>query len=64
MGYLQDWSKASINNLQREQFLVDQMWLVLIEANQVERTYKCTVATLGALKRFLYVIDGLISSSD
>ena len=40
--------------LQHETDLLQQMWLVLLEANYSNRH-----STLGAIKRFLYVIEGL-----
>jgi hypothetical protein len=57
MGYLTRSFGVLPQHVERQRSetnLLQQMWLVLLEAN-----YSNVKTTLGTLKRFLYVVEGL-----
>ena len=52
MGYI---SSSELDSLcHKEQFLVNKMWSVLTQS-----VYMANQTTLGSLKRFIFVIEGL-----
>ena len=52
MGYSTSDSEPKLGDLERS--LLEQMWQVLLQSNT-----SSTHTTLGALKRFLFIIEGL-----
>ena len=52
MGYCTSDNDEKLSELEKS--LLEQMWQVLLQSNSSE-----THSTLGALKRFLFIIEGL-----